>query len=160
MPPLAMTSLRPWQLSHTVGGHPVRWRVVDEIGRARRRSRRITERRFRSVRRGGYHPPGCFPHGKTTSAQSADNAMSNICIRNSAAQRRNMVHCGTLCRAIPQMGIAGRLTIRPYELNGRERSANYAQRPMRHVCVGGDCLMSGNGRKKPLTVLYNYDKVT
>ncbi len=25
------------------------------------------------LRRGGYYPPGCFPYGKTTSAQSADN---------------------------------------------------------------------------------------
>ena len=34
MHPLAMTSLRPWQLTHTAGGHPVRRRVVVEIGRA------------------------------------------------------------------------------------------------------------------------------
>jgi|GEM_PF-6852698 len=32
--PLAMTSLRPWQLTNTAGGHPVRWRVVDEAGGA------------------------------------------------------------------------------------------------------------------------------
>ena len=34
---------------------------------------------FRSVRRGRYYLPGCFPIGETTSAQSADNAISNIC---------------------------------------------------------------------------------
>ena len=43
-----------------------------------------TPRNIRSVirwhrpRRGGYHPPGCFPMGKTTSAHCADNAVSNI----------------------------------------------------------------------------------
>ena len=30
---------------------------------------------WRTPCRGGYHPPGCFPVGKTTSAQSADNAV-------------------------------------------------------------------------------------
>ena len=29
--------------------------------------------RWHHLRRGGYQPPGCFPHGETTSAQSADN---------------------------------------------------------------------------------------
>ena len=35
--------------------------------------------KFRCVRRGGYQPPGYFPHGEITSAQSADNAVPNIC---------------------------------------------------------------------------------
>ena len=69
--------------------------------------------RWHRLRRGGYHPPGCFPSGETTSAQSADNAIPNICKRNSAVQCRNMVHCGTLCRAIP-IGNRRADTIRPY----------------------------------------------
>ena len=42
--------------------------------------------------RGGYQPPGCFPNGETTSAHCADNAVSNICKRNSTVQYRNMVY--------------------------------------------------------------------
>ncbi len=37
------------------------------------------EIRWHRLRRGGYQPPGYFPKGEITSAQSADNAMSNIC---------------------------------------------------------------------------------
>jgi len=32
--PAGNTSLRPWQLTNTVGGHPVRWRVGDKAGGA------------------------------------------------------------------------------------------------------------------------------
>ena len=31
------------------------------------------------IRRGGYHPPGYFPYGEITSAQSADNAIRTFC---------------------------------------------------------------------------------
>ncbi len=51
---------------------------------------------WRTPCRGGYHPPGCFPHGKTTSALCADNAPPNILRSNSVVQCRNMVylqHC-------------------------------------------------------------------
>ena len=41
-------------------------------------------------RRGGYQPPGYFPHGEITSAQSADNAIPNIFKRNSAVSCRNI----------------------------------------------------------------------
>ena len=54
------------------------------------------EIRWHRLRRGGYQPPGCFPTGETTSAQSADNAIPNICKCNSAVSCRNMVylqHC-------------------------------------------------------------------
>ena len=37
-------------------------------------------------------PPGCFPHGKTTSAQCADNAASNIVRLNFAVSCRNMAY--------------------------------------------------------------------
>ena len=42
--------------------------------------------------RGGYHPPGCFPVGETTSAQCADNVISNIIQRNLMVQCRNMAY--------------------------------------------------------------------
>ena len=44
------------------------------------------------LRRGGYQPPGYFPMGEITSAQSDDNAIPNICECNSAVYCRNMVH--------------------------------------------------------------------
>ena len=46
-----------------------------------------------------------------------------------------MVHCGTLCRAIPN-GNRRADTIRPYELKNFEPSAKYAPGVMRYVCVG------------------------
>ncbi len=46
-----------------------------------------------------------------------------------------MVHCGTLCRAIPG-GNRRADDIRPYELKNFEPSTNYAPGAMRYVCVG------------------------
>ena len=48
--------------------------------------------RWHRLRRGGYQPPGYFPHGEITSAQSADNVIPNICKCNSAVYCRNMVY--------------------------------------------------------------------
>ena len=48
VPPLAMTSLRPWQSTHTVGGHPVRWWVGVEGGR---RSRPFSPQTFQCAGR-------------------------------------------------------------------------------------------------------------
>ena len=50
-----------------------------------------------------------------------------------------MVHCGTLCRAIPN-GNRRADDIRPYELKVFERSAKYAPGAMRYVCVGEDII--------------------
>ena len=47
------------------------------------------------LRRGRYYLPGCFPIGETTSAQSADNAVSNIIRQNLTVQCRNVVHLAT-----------------------------------------------------------------
>ena len=61
-------------------------RASSPYGRAKGRAsptRRIEisaqEIRWHRLRRGGYQPPGYFPKGEITSAQSADNAMPNIC---------------------------------------------------------------------------------
>ena len=62
--------------------------------------------------------------GETTSAQGADNAVSNIYKRNSAVLCRNMVHCGTLCRAIPG-GNRRADDIRPYADGATELPSGY-----------------------------------
>ena len=72
-------------------------------------------------RRGGYHPPGYFPIGEITSAQSADNAVSNILQGNSAVQYRNTVYFATLLHYRANMVLPKSLlrwradNIRPYE---------------------------------------------
>ena len=72
-------------------------------------------------RRGGYHPPGCFPCGETTSAQCADNAVSNILQGNSAVQYRNTVYFATLLHYRANTFLPQNLpcwqadTIRPYK---------------------------------------------
>ncbi len=85
----------------------------------------------RTKRRGGYHPPGCFPIGETTSVQSADNAVSNIIRRNLMVQFRNMAYRqhrnpnwakSVLPRNLQRWRPADS---RPYELNRRYPSANY-----------------------------------
>ena len=56
---------------------------------------RITERKFRCAVGEDIIFPVVFPVGKTTSAQCADNAMSNILQWNSAVQCINMVRLAT-----------------------------------------------------------------
>ena len=62
-----------------------------------------------------------------------------------------MVHCGTLCRAIP-IGNRRADTIRPYELKNFERSANYAPGAMRYVCVGADIIRPVGAKRRQCNV--------
>ena len=84
-PALSVMTLFPYLLLRTPSQSRLR-RASSPYGRAKGRAspaRRIEisaqEIRWHRLRRGGYQPPGYFPFGEITSAQSADNAMPNIC---------------------------------------------------------------------------------
>ncbi len=75
--------------------------------------------------------PVVSPLGKQRRRKAPTMAVSNICKRNSAVLCRNMVHCGTLCRAIPG-GNRRADDIRPYADGATELpSGNFGAPPLR-----------------------------